>query len=135
MQPALIDTDILSYFLKGDPVVTRNVANCLEHHPFVTFSIITYYEICSGLVYKDARNLLQIFEKFAAKSDILQIDEGSCQRSSQLYAQLQKKGNTIDDMDLLIAGIAIEHDLTLITNNEKHFLSIPGLKTQNWKQP
>jgi len=35
-------------------------------------------------------------------------------------------------MDLLIAGIAIENDMTLVTHNMKHFSRIPGLKLQDW---
>jgi len=34
----------------------------------------------------------------------------------------------------LIAGIAIENEMTLVTNNDSHFERIPGLKTENWKK-
>lgn len=40
----------------------------------------------------------------------------------------------MDDIDLLIAGIAIENDMILVTNNERHFGRIPGLKIENWKK-
>jgi len=35
---------------------------------------------------------------------------------------------------LFIAGIAIENEMVLVTNNEKHFSRIPNLKIQNWKK-
>jgi len=38
----------------------------------------------------------------------------------------------VDDIDLLIAGIAIENEMILVTNNEKHFRRIPDLKIENW---
>lgn len=40
----------------------------------------------------------------------------------------------INDIDLLIAGIAIENEMTLVTNNENHFGRILGLQIENWKK-
>ena len=45
------------------------------------------------------------------------------------------KGIRIEDMDLLIAATAIYNDMTLVTNNTKHFEHIPDLKLENWKRP
>jgi len=52
--------------------------------------------------------------------------------AATLYAYLRRLGTPLDDMDLLIAGIAIENDMTLVTHNMKHFSRIPGLKLQDW---
>jgi tRNA(fMet)-specific endonuclease VapC len=49
-----------------------------------------------------------------------------------LYAQLRKEGKPIDDIDLLIAGIALENNLVLVTNNRKHFERIPQLEIIDW---
>lgn len=51
-----------------------------------------------------------------------------------IYAELRQNGITIGTSDILIAGIAIENGLTLITNNEKHYEPIQALKIENWKQ-
>ena len=40
----------------------------------------------------------------------------------------------IDDMDLLIAATAIYNELTLVTNNTKHFENILNLSLENWKK-
>ena len=37
----------------------------------------------------------------------------------------------IGDMDLLIAATAIRHDLTLLTNNRRHFERIPSLAVES----
>jgi tRNA(fMet)-specific endonuclease VapC len=52
MNKALLDTDTLSYFLKGDPVVVKNAIDYLAHFNILEISIITYYEIMSGLLAK-----------------------------------------------------------------------------------
>lgn len=61
------------------------------------------------------------------------MTDNSARISAELYSTLRQSGKIVDDIDLLIAGIAIDNDLTLVTNNEKHFNRIPGLKTDNWK--
>ena len=134
MSRVLIDTDILSYFFKGDKIVVEHFKNYLESNDIIEISLITFYEISSGLLAKDATKQLGIFYDFVENNLVLPLTEASAVISSELYASLRKKGNTIDDIDLLIAGIAIENELTLVTNNEKHFKRIPGLKLANWKR-
>jgi predicted nucleic acid-binding protein len=42
------------------------------------------------------------------------------------------KNNPTADMDLLIASICMANDLTLVSNNTRHFGRIAGLKLENW---
>lgn len=51
---------------------------------------------------------------------------------ARIRAQLESKGQKLDNMDMLIASIAIDNDLTLATRNSKHFDRIPGLKIEVW---
>mgnify|MGYP001058649833 CR=1 FL=1 len=44
MRPALVDTDILSEFLRGTEIVVENAKKYLENYDSINFSIITYYE-------------------------------------------------------------------------------------------
>jgi tRNA(fMet)-specific endonuclease VapC len=134
MNRALIDTDILSYFFKGDASVNKHFEAYLEHYDIIEFSIITWYEITSGLLAKNALTQLAVFEKFAAENLILPVSEKSARISSEIYAKLKQAGKLVDDTDLLIAGIALEHNMIFVTNNESHFQRIPGLVIQNWKK-
>lgn len=134
MNRALIDTDILSYFFKGDPSVIRHFEAYLSHYDIIEFSIITWYEITSGLMAKNARKQMLVFEKFASENFILPVTEKSARISAEIYSTLKKSGKLVDDIDLLIAGIALEHNMIFVTNNESHFQRIPGLVIQNWKK-
>ena len=49
-----------------------------------------------------------------------------------LKASLKKTGKILDDFDLIIAACAMTGNLTLVTNNTKHFGRIDGLKLANW---
>jgi len=50
----------------------------------------------------------------------------------RLRADLERRGVPLNDTDLMIASIALRHDLTLVTGNPRHFSRLPGLKLENW---
>lgn len=54
--------------------------------------------------------------------------------SADIYAQLRLLGTPVDDIDLLIAGVAVANGLILVTHNSKHFDRIDGLQTEDWSQ-
>ena len=128
----LIDTDILSYFFKGETIVVNNFRNYLSDYDLIEISIITYYEILSGLMAKNAHKQIITFDDFINQNIIVPLTEKSTKISAEIYSDLKQKGKILDDIDLLIAGIAIENDLTLVTNNESHFSRIQGLGIENW---
>lgn len=132
MTRAFIVTDILSYYLKGYERVVDNFEQYLQQFELIEISLITYYEIVGGLLAKDALKQLTVFENFAADNSVIPMTEGSAKISAELFSALRQSGNSVDDIDLLIAGIAIENEMILITNNERHFEKIPGLKIANW---
>lgn len=134
MTESLVDTDILYFYFKGDPKVISKFNDYLQRFDVINISIITYYEILGGLNFKKAEKQLKEFEEFIANNTIIHISEESAKISGNIYADLRQKGITIGTSDILIAGIAIENELTLITNNERHYASIHGLKVENWKK-
>ena len=119
-------------FFKNHPIVTSHFKSYLSEYPSVNLSILTYFEIVSGLKHRDAQQRLERFIAFVKKNTLLYLTEQSVLISGDLYAQLRKTGNPIDDIDLLIAGIALENQLVLVTNNRKHFERIPQLEIMDW---
>ncbi len=132
MHKALIDTDILSYYLKGNENVKSKVDQYLGHYSTLTFSEITYYEILAGLEYRKATKQIESFLLFAENCSVIRITEQSIKVSANKYGELRRKGIQIGTPDLLIAGQAITNELELISNNIKHYSSISGLKLGNW---
>lgn len=86
MNRVLIDTDILSYYLKGDEIVIQNFNNYLKNFALIEISLITYYEIVSGLMTKDAFKLLDIFYDFIDENLIIPMTENSAKISSEIYS-------------------------------------------------
>ncbi|MBU0702069.1 type II toxin-antitoxin system VapC family toxin [bacterium] len=132
MKPILIDTDILSLFFRNQHNVVLNFKNYLAQHEKINLSIITYYEILSGLKHRDALKQLNLFLEFTRHNIILPLTEETVIISSDLYAKRRKIGKPIDDIDILIAGVALSNNLVLVTNNEDHFRNIEGLEILNW---
>ena len=134
MTEAIVDTDILSFYFKGDERVVARFSEYLKEFDQINISIVTYYEIIAGLKFKKAERQLYDFDVFINDNSIINISEESAKISGDIYANLRQKGITIGTSDILIAGIAIENGLTLITNNEKHYEPIQGLNIENWKR-
>jgi tRNA(fMet)-specific endonuclease VapC len=132
LKPCLLDTDILSLFFRNHPKVVENCHLYLQEYGCLSFSLITYYEIFSGLKHRDANKQLEKFLAFSKLNKVISLTEQSIRISAETYAQLRKKGTPVDDIDLLIAGVAISNDLVLITHNQKHFGKIASLELEDW---
>jgi len=127
----LIDTDIIIYSLKHHSNVEYNF---LKHkRDPKTISVITYGELIHGAkkskhLQKNVATVQHISELFP----VVDVTKSIMETFGNTKAVLQKEGNIIDDMDLIIASTAITLNYILVTNNEKHFARVPGLKIENW---
>lgn len=135
MNQALLDTNILSYFLRGDQMVVSKFRKYRQFYPYLSFSIFTYYEVKSGLLYRDAQRQLSRFEQLAEISEIIDYDRSVADVSSHLYKDLRTRGLLITPIDLFIGATALHYNYTLVTANIKHFQNIPNLKLENWAKP
>jgi len=132
MNPALIDTDILSMFLRGTPKVVETFDQYVTEFERVNISIVSYYEILSGLKHRDAQRQLDGFLQLTRENNVLPLSERSCSISSDIYAAGRKTGYPLDDIDVLIAGIALANGLVLVTHNRRHFERVPKLVIEDW---
>jgi len=99
----------------------------------VCMSSITLAELEFG-VHKSRmpdRNKLALAE-FAAPLEILPFDDLAAASYGELRARLERQGQPIGSMDMLIAAHALSRGLTLVTNNEREFRRVPGLRITNW---
>ena len=124
MKPVLIDTDILSLFFRGQSQVVSRFNDHAEEYTQINFSLVTYYEILSGLKHRNAHKQLATFLEFATQNNVVPLTERSVAISADIYAATRAKGTPVDDIDILIAGVAIANDWVLITHNRKHFEKI-----------
>jgi tRNA(fMet)-specific endonuclease VapC len=129
----LIDTDILIYSIKGDAKVQ---AGFLKHEKIPKYiSVISYGELMYGARKSQQveRNLAIVY-RIRDLFPVLNVDRAVMETFSELKAGLLRSGVSIDDMDLLIASTALTSNSMLVTNNEKHFRKIQGLRIENWSK-
>jgi tRNA(fMet)-specific endonuclease VapC len=97
--------------------------------------IITVCELWYGVAKNMHREKNQRrLEKFLILFEILSFDETAAEAYGHLRAQLEKSAQPIGPLDLLIAAHALSRKLALVTNNEKEFKRIQGLKVENWSK-
>ena len=130
--PAVMDTDILSAIMRGNPSATERARFYLKTHRQFTFSILTRYEVLRGLLAKKDTRQLVTFGQLCATSRVLPLTDTIVVQGAAIYADLSQRGELIGDADILIAATAIAHGLGVITNNEKHFRRIRNLPVENW---
>lgn len=64
--------------------------------------------------------------------NVIPLDFSSSKRAAEISAKLGATGKPIDFRDIMIAAIALENDLTLVTRNKSHFSRIKSLKLETW---
>jgi len=132
MRKSLLDTSILIAFLRGEEDVVAKVEEYLEEFDRLSLSIITYYEILRGLKYIDNEKKLRDFEELMDKSEIITLDREIIDKASGIYADLKRRGELVEDADILIAASCPVEGMILVTDNEEHFRRIENLEVENW---
>lgn len=120
-----------SYESDFNSTVQLSISKYLARHEVLNISIITYYEILSGLTYKKATRQIDAFKSFAKECNIINLSNEITEIGANIYGDLRRNGFTIGHSDILIAATAISHNLVLITNNQKHYKSIIDLQLDN----
>lgn len=129
---AVIDTDILSAIMRGNPSATERARSYLKTYRQFTFSALTRYEVLRGLLAKKAARQLVAFDQLCAASQVLPVTDTIIVQGASIYASLSQRGDLISDADILIAATAIVHGLIVVTNNTQHFRRIQNLQVENW---
>lgn len=99
----------------------------------VGISAITLAELEYGVAKsaKPARNRIALAE-FCAPLEIRPFDDAAATVYGRIRVDLERAGEVIGPMDLLIAAHAMAENATVITNNEREFGRIEGLPVENW---
>ena len=127
----MLDTNTLIYFFKGMGEVETNL---FAHSPKDIFiPSIVVYELQVGIAksnnpQKREQQLATLLEQI----NIITFGEREAKASALIRADLEKKGTPIGPMDILIAGSAKAHNLTLVTHNTKEFMRVEGLALEDW---
>lgn len=133
MKRYLLDTNIISYFIRGfDIELINRVTQVLEAQSAM-ISVITRAELRfgqAGLVAADKRK--RAIDLVLTQLTVLPWTSAAADTYGPLKDTLKRQGRPIGDMDTLIAAHALTEDLILVTHNTRHFENIPHLKLEDW---
>jgi len=128
----MLDTKICIYIIKNKPQnVLEELKKCNVGD--IILSSITVSELIYG-AYKSQfiEKNLKAIEHFLIPFDVAEYDYKAALAYGKIRATLEKKGQPIGSLDMLIAAHALSLDMTLVTNNIKEFERVDGLKIENW---
>lgn len=128
----LLDTNILIYLAnrRSDAVAARFARSRPGE---IAMSCVTYGELRYGAE-KSARReeVLAILERLAERVAVLPLDAAASAEYGRIRRELEAAGRSLGNNDTWIAAHALAEKLVLVTNNEREFARVPGLKLENW---
>jgi predicted nucleic acid-binding protein len=123
----LVDTDVLIWHLRGYPKATQR----LDQLPKFTLSAVTYLELLQGM--RNRAELLAVQKSLALRrAERLPLTPAITEHAIVLMEQLTFS-HGLQLGDALIAATALEHQLTLLTANTRHFSAVAGLQIERFE--
>ena len=123
MADRLVDSDVLIDALRGQASV-KAALTTLAMDGTLSTTVISLYELDCGADTPEERAAIR---RLLEGVDIIVLDATSAVEAAKLDRELRQLGRRLEVRDTLIAGIALSHNLPLVTRNRKHFDRVPGL--------
>lgn len=132
----LLDTSVFSQPLKRKPVKPALDRWEALGDARLAISVISEAEVLYGLAWSGASSLQKKYDaELKARLPTLLVDSSVAASYAFIRATLRRQGQTVENMDLLIAATAHAHGLVVATLNLRHFEIIDGLTVEDWSQP
>ena len=128
----LLDTNICIYIAKHNPPAVRER---FARHPAaeLAMSVITLGELRFGAEKNQSRErALNAIHALVTLIQVAPLPALAGEHYGQIRAGLQALGQPIGNNDLWLAAHARAEDWTLVTNNEREFTRVEGLRMENW---
>lgn len=128
----MLDTNICSYILKKRPLSVLEKFKKVGAES-LSISTIVLAELCYGASKHPSGNKIQAdINDFASRLCVIGWSHQAARYYGDIRANLERAGMPIGNMDLMIAAHALSIEAILVTNNMRHFRSIPDLQLENW---
>ena len=123
----LVDTDWIILHFRGNARVANRMEELMSEG--IGISIVSMGELYEGVCRSsDPASSEAALQLILSAIDVVNIDDEICRIYGQESGRLRAKNARIGDNDLWIGATALRHDLTLLTNNTRHFQRMQGLK-------
>jgi tRNA(fMet)-specific endonuclease VapC len=133
MSQYLLDTNIASYIIKGRHPAVRQRLIAVPMHE-VAISAVTEGELRYGVARLPGSGLRTIVEEFLIRVVVHPWDSAAAQEYGRVRAVLERAGDTLGNLDTMIAAHALARGSVLVTR-DKAFARVKGLKIEDWMKP
>jgi len=125
-ESVLVDTDVVSYLLKGDSRA-ESYSRLLDGKTLVV-SFMTVAELERWALEKDwGQNRVAEMRVRLRNFVVYPFNNDLCVKWAEISADASRAGRSIDCADAWIAATALLHGIPIVTHNRRHFASVPGL--------
>jgi tRNA(fMet)-specific endonuclease VapC len=126
----MLDTDTVSFALRGAGEVGTRLAR--HKRTELCLSAVTVAELRFGANKRGSRKIHRAIDAFLSGVEVLAFDVAAADRFGIVAAGLAGDGTPIGHLDTMIAAHALAAGATLVTNNQRHFAKVSGLRIENW---
>jgi tRNA(fMet)-specific endonuclease VapC len=127
----LLDTNTCIYAIRRRPPAVLARLNAARPDE-VALSVIVAMELEVGAMRAEARAYAPAVRAWLSAFNVLPLGDDAREHFARIKCDLMARGQLIGPMDLLIAAHALALGATLVTNNQREFKRVKGLKTENW---
>lgn len=129
----LLDTTVVSDFTRGVPAIVQRLKETSKDH--CAISVVTAMEVEYGLKLnaERARAIRPMLEALLRDLQVLAYEVEDAKATAAIRAALRRRGTPIGSYDVMIAGTALRHGLTMVTSNVDEFERIDGLIVEDWR--
>ena len=116
----------------------KRAGNCLarlnaQADADIAISTVNLFELQFGMAKSANRAPMEAYLlAVCSRYTVVDFDQAASRHAGAIRAQLQARGTPIGPYDLLVAGVALAHDLIVVTRNVREFSRVPGLRVDNW---
>lgn len=126
VEPVVVDTNVVSYFLRHDPSGDHHLGVMADHRPFLSFQTVEelrFGALRAGWGIRRLENL----EACLSRYEVFHSTDELVLTSARLRRRCRAAGHTLDTADAWIAATAVLLDCPLLSN-DRGFAAVPGLK-------
>jgi tRNA(fMet)-specific endonuclease VapC len=128
LNKALLDTDILSDIGKAkDAAVAANAKTYRRSFGHYTLSTVSVMEVVNGFQKTQATGRLNAFLATLPHMEILSFDQAAAELAGRIAGDLERVGQAIGVADTMIAAIALDNGLELVTANTSDYQRVQQL--------
>ena len=129
-----LDSNIISFYLRGNTGVIENIEKAMEENQTIVIVPIAYYEVKRGLLLINAAKQLRNLERLCRLFPVGELGDYLLEEAINIYVQERREKRNTEDADIFTAAFCIHNDYVLVTDNTRHFQNIDRLRLENWKQ-